>query len=147
MTTRDENVTHTQPLPLVPDHSPGKNPALWVGADIDKHPGLFDALDDLGAMFHSIHSIPTGFRDDPQRTLDRELMLIMSEAMEMFEDVRSGKTHSDHIPEYSPQEEEAADMIIRILEAARARNWRIGGAVMAKFKFNLGRPYKHGKAF
>ena len=92
------------------------------------------------------HSKPAGFRDEP-RSLEREFMLTISEIVEAFEDPRAGKAASDHIPEFSPLEEEMADVIIRVLEAAHVRGLRIGAAVLAKYRFNLTRPFKHGKQF
>jgi len=39
-------------------------------------------------------------------------------------------------------------VIIRILDAAEHFGWDIPGAIIAKMKFNLDRPYRHGgKAF
>lgn len=75
------------------------------------------------------------------------LMLMVTELAEACEGLRHGNGPSDHIPEFSCLEEELADTIIRILDMAAARNCRIGGAVIAKMKYNSSRPNKHGKKF
>jgi hypothetical protein len=107
---------------------------------------LAKSLDQISEVLYEEHLKEKGF-NDPQRSLERELMLICSEAFEMFEDYRHGKIMSDKIPNFTIQEEEAADMIIRILNAASMRGWRIGDAVLAKHIFNMNRPFKHGKTF
>lgn len=54
----------------------------------------------------------------------------------------------DKIPEFLGAEAELADVIIRIMDMAHARKWRVAEAVIAKMAMNKGRPYKHGrKAF
>lgn len=126
---------------------------------------LFGTLPLLGAKLLHEHAIPHGFRDEP-RSLERELMLIASEAFEAFEDYRKNKVTSDKIPNYSPLEEEFADILIRVLESAawraftfeqggeheyqtfaKGRGFALDGATRAKHAFNLNRPHKHGKAF
>lgn len=42
------------------------------------------------------------------------------------------------------EEEELADIILRTLDLAKARNVNIGLAVIMKYNFNLTRPHKHG---
>ncbi len=42
------------------------------------------------------------------------------------------------------EEEELADIILRTLDLAKARNVNIGLAVIMKYNFNLDRPHKHG---
>lgn len=43
------------------------------------------------------------------------------------------------------EEEELADIIIRVLDTAGARNVNIGRAVLLKMAFNATRPHMHGK--
>lgn len=104
----------------------------------------FDALDRLATHLHE-QAVAKGFTGE--RTLERDLMLIMSEAFECFEDKRHGKDMSEHIEGFTVEEEEFADMLIRILETSRRRGLRIGSATVAKVLFNSSRPHKHGKAF
>jgi hypothetical protein len=77
--------------------------------------------------------------------LGEKLALMHSELSELLEGHRHRNPPSDHIPEFSAAEEEAADLLIRLLDTAREEKWRIGEAVLAKMDFNATRPYKHGK--
>jgi len=74
-----------------------------------------------------------------------KLALIHSELSEALEGHRHGNPPSDHIPKFTAEEEEFADVIIRVLDTARERKLRIGEAVLAKMDFNATRPYKHNK--
>lgn len=76
---------------------------------------------------------------------DGELIALMhSELSEALEFLRHGNPASDHIPNFSGAEEEMADCIIRILDMAAARGWRVGEALIAKREFNAGRAHRHG---
>lgn len=69
-----------------------------------------------------------------------------SELSEWVEGIRKPKGEADeHCPEFLSVEIEAADVIIRVLDTCEYRGYRIGQAVVAKMKYNAGRPYKHGK--
>lgn len=76
---------------------------------------------------------------------DYELIcLIHSELSEGTEALRHGNMPSDHIPDFSGIEEEYADAVIRIMDHAAARNWRVAEAILAKISYNATRGYKHG---
>jgi NTP pyrophosphatase (non-canonical NTP hydrolase) len=76
------------------------------------------------------------------------IALVHSELSEALEGIRHGNPPSDHIPEFSAAEEEFADAVIRMMDQAQSRGWRVAEALEAKMKFNAGRAYKHGgKAF
>lgn len=104
----------------------------------------FAALDYLAGYLLEEHVIPRGFFGKPLHT---ELLLWISEVIELFEDDRNGKTVSEKIPEFTIFEEEAADLLIRVLSACAEHKWRIGAAARAKHQYNLNRPHKHGKKF
>lgn len=76
---------------------------------------------------------------------DGELIaLVHSELSEALEALRHGNPPDDKIPEFSGAEAELADVIIRIMDISTAKGWRVAEAIVAKIKFNEGRPYKHG---
>lgn len=76
-----------------------------------------------------------------------KLALIASESVgEGLEAVRKNPlAPSDHIPDFTAEEEEMADAIIRILDYSGRYHLRIGECVVEKMRFNEGRPYMHGK--
>ncbi|HAR39064.1 MAG TPA: hypothetical protein DCS09_11110 [Porphyromonadaceae bacterium] len=76
---------------------------------------------------------------------DGELIaLAHSELSEMLEALRHMNPPSEHIPEFSGAEEEAADVVIRLMDMSQRRGWRLAEAIVAKMRFNAGREYKHG---
>lgn len=89
-----------------------------------------------------------GFWEDGQDRNDGEMIALMhAELSEALEALRHGNPPDDHIPEFTGVEAELADVIIRIMDAAGARGWRVAEAIAAKVEYNEGRPYKHGKEF
>lgn len=73
-----------------------------------------------------------------------KLMLMTTELAEAMEAYRTDAA-SDKIPEFSGVEEELADTFIRMLDFASHFRLRLGEAIVAKLRYNLSRPYKHGK--
>lgn len=71
--------------------------------------------------------------------------LVGSEVGEAVEGIRKPKP-DDHCPEFTSEEVEIADAIIRLVEYSEKFQLRLPEAIMAKMKYNEGRPYKHGKA-
>lgn len=73
----------------------------------------------------------------------------LSEALETIRDgapIRPNQAMSEKLEKrYTLLEEELADALIRILDFCGHYNLDIGGAVMAKLKYNESRPYKHGR--
>jgi NTP pyrophosphatase (non-canonical NTP hydrolase) len=76
---------------------------------------------------------------------DGELISLMhAELSEALEALRAGNPPDDHIPEFNAVETELADVIIRIMDYAGARGYKVGQAIEAKINYNKGRSYKHG---
>lgn len=76
------------------------------------------------------------------------IALMHSELSEALENVRAGCPPDDKIPQYTGEEAELADVIIRILDHAAQENLDVIGAMFTKAAFNKTRPHMHGgKAF
>lgn len=85
---------------------------------------------------------------EQERNNGEIIALMHSELSEALEAIRHGNPPDDKIPEFTGVEAELADVIIRIMDMAPARGWRIAEAVVAKMAMNKTRPRKHGgKAF
>lgn len=66
-----------------------------------------------------------------------KLMLIVSELGELLEGVRKTPGAADnHIPEFTNEEAELADVVIRAMNYATDRNLRLAEAIVAKNEFN-----------
>jgi NTP pyrophosphatase (non-canonical NTP hydrolase) len=74
-----------------------------------------------------------------------KLGLMMTEVGEAIEGRRHGDPPSDKIPEFTSQEEELADCIVRIMHYAAHEKLRVAEALITKLQYNEDRPYKHGK--
>ena len=81
---------------------------------------------------------------DTQRSDGEIAMLVVTEIAEAVEAQRNGGGESTKIPGFSKEEEEYADAIIRILDFAGAKGYRLGPAIIAKHEFNKTRPHMHG---
>lgn len=75
-----------------------------------------------------------------------KIALIHSEVSEALEGVRKPKP-DDHCPEFTSEEVEMADALIRILDYAGGFDLRLAEAFEAKLAYNATRPFKHGKKF
>jgi len=70
--------------------------------------------------------------------------LMHSELGEMTEGVRKPRP-DEHCPDFTSEEIELADCLIRAFDYAGAFGLRLGQAIEAKMEYNKSRPYKHGK--
>lgn len=104
----------------------------WIGTAADVH--------------HTAKS--KGFWEEGEDRNNGEMLaLIHSELSEALEGIRQGNPPDDKLPEFSSAETELADAVIRIMDMAHARGWRVAQAIEAKMGYNTTRPYKHGKEF
>jgi NTP pyrophosphatase (non-canonical NTP hydrolase) len=74
-----------------------------------------------------------------------KIMLIVTELAEAVEAIRGGWTESDHLPGYGGVAEELADTVIRAADLSEALGVDLMDVILAKMKYNLGRPERHGK--
>lgn len=72
------------------------------------------------------------------------IALIHSEASEVLEGIRNKITSDDKIPEFTAEEAELVDILVRVFDMAAAFNLRLGEALIAKMAMNKGRSHKHG---
>ena len=72
------------------------------------------------------------------------LALVMTECAEAIEALRHGNPPDDKIPLHNGAVAEMADAVIRLMDLAECRGWRLAEAISDKAKMNKGRAYMHG---
>lgn len=100
------------------------------------------AFNELAREVHAT-AVSKGWWDRERN--DGEIIALMhSELSEALEAIRNGNPADDKIPPFTGAEAELADVIIRIMDVAPGRHWRVAEAVVAKMAMNRSRPRKHG---
>lgn len=92
------------------------------------------------------NSAAHGFWDKP-RNKGEMICLMHTELSECFEAVRKKEMPmDDHIPAFTQEAAELADVIIRVADYAQGFGIDLEKAVKAKMAYNRTRPHMHGKA-
>ncbi len=84
---------------------------------------------------------------DGERNIPASLAEIHGEVSEILDALKHGDPDSKKIPGFSQCEEECADVILRIMDLAEGRGWRVAEALVAKMSYNETRERLHGKEF
>lgn len=89
--------------------------------------------------------------DTGERMIDQKLMLIVGEASEAHEELRTNADphHIYYRDDGKPEgfAFELADVFIRLADLAAALGIDLGAAVKEKHEFNQTRPHKHGRLY
>lgn len=115
-----------------------------AGRNSDEH-GFWDTTHKLRAL----EGIPPVLRQELENAITAQKICLMhgelSEMMEVYR--KDPQAACTKVPTITAAEEEAADLLIRLLDMCSAVHLRLGLATLLKMEYNATRPYKHGRNF
>lgn len=124
----------------------GNSEAVGGGQPLDNVE--FDFINGYNKLASIVHddNVKKGLwpPDIKSRNKGEAIALMHSELSECLEGVRKPGP-SDHIPEFTFEEEELADCVVRILDYGKGFRLRVAEALIEKLRYNRTRPYRHGK--
>ena len=88
-----------------------------------------------------------GFWPDGDRNDGEALALIHSEVSEALECLRWGNPPDKNLGDFSGAEVQITDAVMRIMDLAHGRGWRVAEVIFEKLRFNESREYRNGKEF
>jgi NTP pyrophosphatase (non-canonical NTP hydrolase) len=91
-------------------------------------------------------AISKGWWDD-HRSDGEIIALIHEEVSEALGALRKGGQPDKHVKNFTNIEVELADIILRIMDFAGHKRFRVIEALLEKMEFNKTRSYRHGKRF
>lgn len=118
-------------------------------ANASKH-GFWDILDYLKRLCYVKKSIdPEWHLEMRNAVLSQKISLMHEELSELLGALRSGNPTEPckKVPTINVMEEEAADLLIRLVDFCGEADIRLGVATLLKMDYNAGRPHMHGKKF
>jgi NTP pyrophosphatase (non-canonical NTP hydrolase) len=107
---------------------------------------FIEAWYDAQAETRDITDKVWGPRNGEDSIMERnsKLLQIVGEVVETQDALRVGNPPSEKIPYYTSEEEELADVVLRVMDYAASNNLRIAEAMLAKMTYNSTRPFRHG---